>query len=59
MNFSQFPTRACEWVAWALFFVLFFCLFVSFVFVSLDRDGVWLSYRTGKVGGVYLGVSWP
>lgn len=40
-------------------FCFVFCLFVSFVFVSLDRDRVWLSYRTGKVGGVYLGVSWP
>lgn len=33
------------------FVFVFVCLFV---FVSLDRDGVWLSYRTGKVGGSIL-----
>lgn len=45
MNFFWFPIRACEWVAWAFFF------FLSFSPISLDRDGVWLSCRTGKVGG--------
>lgn len=39
MNFSYFPTRACEWVAWAFFF--------SPLFFLVLRWGIWLFCGTG------------
>lgn len=44
MNFSWFPTRACEWVAWASF--LFF-----FKLVSLDSNGCGCLVKLEKCGG--------
>jgi hypothetical protein len=39
MNFSWFPTRACEWVAWAFlsfFLFFFFCLVIRGLAVLQD-----------------------